>query len=98
METIFGLLEGSFGALIMSLSGLLFIVTLGIVFPIVAFGVAWWWGVLCFLFAGPATLIFTILHFQRAKIPFLVTIISGIVAIGMFMIRSFMTTFFTVAQ
>jgi hypothetical protein len=98
METILGLLEGPFGALIMALSGIVFIVTMAIVFPIVAFRVAWWWGLLCFFFAGPATLIFTILHFQKAKIPFVATIISGLVAIGMFMMRSFINTFFVVTQ
>lgn len=98
METILGLLEGSFGALIMALSGIVFIVTIAIVFPIVAFRVVWWWGLLCFFFAGPATLIFSILHFQKAKIPFLVTIISGVVAIGMLMMRSFMATFFLAPQ
>lgn len=98
METIFVLLEGWVGALIMALSGIIFLVTIAFVFPIVAFGVAWWWGLLCFFFAGPATLIFTILHFQKAKVPFLVTIISGVVAIGMFMMRSFMDTFFLAPQ
>jgi len=98
MEPVFLLLEGWFGALVMALSGILFLVMIGIVFPIVAFRVAWWWGVLCFLFAGPATLIFTILHFQKAKVPLLVTVVSGVVSIGMFMLRSFTTTFFAGAQ
>lgn len=98
METVFLLLEGWFGALVMALSGILFLVMIGIVFPIVAFGVTWWWGVLCFFFAGPATLIFTILHFQKAKVPLLVTVVSGVVSIGMFMLRSFIATVFAVAQ
>jgi hypothetical protein len=98
METMFGLLEGSFGALIMALSGIVFIVTIVFVFPVVAFRVAWWWGLLCFVFAGPATLIFTILHFERAKVTFLITLVSGAVAIGMFMMRSFMATFFLAPQ
>jgi hypothetical protein len=98
METILGLLEGPAGALIMALSGIVFLVTIAFVFPIVAFRVAWWWGLLCFFFAGPATLIFTILHFQKAKIPLLVMVISGVVAIGMFMMRSFITIFFLTPQ
>ncbi len=98
METIFVLFEGWLGALIMALSGIVFIVTIALVFPIVAFRVAWWWGLLCFVFAGPATLIFSILHFQRAKVPLLVTIVSGVVAIGVFILRSFINTFFAVAQ
>lgn len=98
MEAILGLLEGPFGALIMALSGIVFIATMAIVFPIVAFRVAWWWGLLCFFFAGPATLIFTILHFQRAKVAFFTTLVSGVVAVGIFIMRSFLNTFLVVPQ
>jgi hypothetical protein len=82
----------------MALSGIIFIVTIAVVFPIVAFRVAWWWGLLCFFFAGPATLIFTILHFQRAKVAFFTTLVSGVVAVGIFIMRSFLNTFFVVPQ
>jgi hypothetical protein len=96
METIFWYIEGSVGALIMAISGILMIVMAGIVFPIVAFRVAWWWGLLCFLFAGPATLVFSIAHFDRAKVPLLITVGSAVVCIGVFVLRAFLSTLFTV--
>lgn len=96
MGTIFGFLEGSFGALVMALSGILVILMLAIVFPVVAFTVTWWWGLLCFLFPGPATLVFTILHFKKAKVPLLITVGSAVVCIGLFVTRSALATFFVV--
>lgn len=82
----------------MALSGIVSLVTIAFVFPIVAFRVSWWWGLLCFVFAGPATIIFSILHFQRAKVPSLVAVVSGVVAVGVLLMRSFMAAFFLAPQ
>jgi len=80
----------------MAISGILMIVMVGIVFPIVAFRVAWWWSLFCFLFPGPATVVFTALYFKSAKVPLLIMVASAAACIGLFVVRSALAAFFVV--
>ncbi len=97
METVLSLLEGSFGALVMALSGIACMVTLCVVFPIVACTVNGWWGLLCFVFPGPATIAFSVLHFKKAWLPLLITVVALLISVGVFLMRAFLATFFVEA-
>ena len=74
-------------------SGILAAIVVGLWWPIVAFLEKWWWGALTFVFP-PTFLVFACLNFQRAKVPLALAILFTLVSLGLFVLRSFMTTFF----
>lgn len=90
-------LEGSLGALIMAAAVIAHLVTVLVVFPIVAFTVTWWWGVLCLFFPGPATIAFSIVHFKKALLPLVIAMVTLLLSVGVFILRGFLMTFFVEA-
>jgi hypothetical protein len=93
METLIQLVEGPFGAFAMAGSGIMAILVVGLWWPITAFLEAWWWGVLTLLFP-PTFLVFACVHFQKAKKPLILGLFFPLVSIAIFILRSFLATFF----
>lgn len=96
MEMIFGLVEGTFGAFFMVGFGILAILTVLLWWPITAFLEAWWWGLLTFLFP-PTFFVFAGLHFQKARKPLIFGLLFLIFSVLIFIVRSFLGTFFVPA-
>lgn len=94
MDIIVGVIEGKLGALVMAISGVVFLPSVLFVFPVMAaIRVSWRWGLLSIFLIGPGTLLCGVLHFKLLKVPFLVVLVSGITSIGLFLARSFLWTF-----
>ncbi len=91
MEALGMFAQGTLGALIMTLSGIVWLIVALIAFPVVAFKKTWWWGVLCLVFAGPATLIFSILYFKESWKLLLVGVVSLGLTMGIFMLRTYIS-------
>ena len=92
MEALGMFAQGTLGALIMALSGMVWLIVVLIAFPVVAFQKTWWWGVLCLVFAGPATLIFSIVYFKESWKLLLVGAVSLGLTMGIFMLRTYIST------
>jgi hypothetical protein len=90
------ILSGSIGALMMALTGLGAVLCFQIWLTLVAFTVRWWWGLVVF-FVPFGGLIFAITNWQVAKKPFLTGVVFFGLALGMFILRAFIETFFVVS-
>lgn len=86
---------GSWGALVMVFAGLGAMLCFQIWLTVVAFMVRWWWGLVVF-FVPCGGLVFAITNWQVAKKPFLAGVVCLALAVGMFVLRSFIATFFAV--
>lgn len=95
METILNLIQFNVGAAVMGLTGLVALNMLLIVFPVLGFRKAWWWGVTCLVFPGIGTLVFSFSHFRETWKYLAVTVVFSAVSVGIFLVRSFLIIFFT---
>lgn len=86
---------GSGGALVQATAGLLGLTMILVVFPYLGFRKAWWWGLTCLLFAGVGTIVFSANYFRETWKYLAITVALGSLSLGIFILRSFVATFFT---
>ena len=90
---IVGLLQGSFGTFVMVGFGILASLTVVVWWPMTAFLESWWWGGLTLLFP-PTFFVFACRHFQKARKPLICGLFFLTVSVLLFIIRTFLSTFF----